>query len=86
MAVIVDNNVPTNLGVGTNQDECYVTPRDECLLFEDPLAPTFIRAEQVAAANLGVLIVAWEYFAYTFSRYTNAMSVVRGTSMVTPVF
>jgi HK97 family phage major capsid protein len=86
LEVIVDNNIATNLGAGTNEDELYVVPQAECHLWEDPNAPLFIRAEQPAAASLGVLLVAYSYFAYTFGRYSNGMGKVSGTGMVTPTF
>lgn len=87
MAVIVDANVPVNLGVGTNQDEIYVVPRLECFLWEELNSPVMIRAEASAAAgSLGVLFVAYEFFGYTFARYTNGMAKVAGTGLVTPVF
>lgn len=86
LEVVVDNNIATNLGTGTNEDELYVVPASECHLWEDPNAPMFIRAEQPAAATLGVLLVAYSYFAYTFGRYTNGMQKVSGTGMVTPTF
>lgn len=86
LEVIVDNNIATNLGAGTNEDELYVVPSSECHLWEDPNAPLFIRAEQPAAASLGVLLVAYSYFAYTFQRYTNGMAKVSGTGNVTPTF
>ncbi|MEJ8668409.1 hypothetical protein WKI71_07100 [Streptomyces sp. MS1.AVA.1] len=85
--VVVDNNIATNLGAGTNEDEIYVVPRNECHLWEDPNAPMFIRAEQPQAASLGVLLVAYAYFGYTFQRYASgAMAKVAGTGLVTPVF
>lgn len=86
LEVIVDNNIATNLGAGTNEDEIYVVPSSECHLWEDPNAPMFIRAEQPAAASLGVLMVAYSYFAYTFGRYANGMQKVSGTGLVTPTF
>jgi hypothetical protein len=86
LEVIVDNNITTASGAGTNEDEVYVVPQSECHLWEDPAAPMFIRAEQPAAASLGVLLVAYAYFAYTFGRYANGMQKVAGTGLVTPVF
>ncbi|MCX4904598.1 hypothetical protein [Streptomyces sp. NBC_00878] len=84
--VVIDNNIATNLGGGT-EDEIYVVPRNECHLWEDPAAPMFIRAEQPAAASLGVLLVAYAYFGYTFQRYpSGAMAKVGGTGLVTPTF
>lgn len=84
-AVIVDNNVPTNLGAGTNEDEIYTVDRNECHLWEDPQAPLFIRAEQTPAASLGVLLVVYGFFAFTHSRYAHARKV-SGTGLITPVF
>lgn len=86
LVVIVDNNIVTNLGAGTNEDEIYVVPKAECLLWRDPNAPLFIRAEQPQAKKLGVDLVAYEYFAYTFSRYTNGTGKIGGTGLVTPTF
>lgn len=86
LEVIVDNNIATNGGSGTDQDELYVVPSSECHLWEDDNAPLFIRAEQAKAASLGVLLVAYSYFAYTFGRYTNGMQKVSGTGMATPTF
>ena len=84
--VVVDNNIPTNLGVGTNEDELYVIPAMEAHFWEDPAAPVFIRADQPNVTSMGVIMVVWEYFAYTFQRYSNAFSKVSSTGMVTPVF
>jgi hypothetical protein len=86
MVAVVDNNIATNTGAGTNQDEAYVIATDECHLWEDPAAPVFLRCEQPAAANLGILLVLYGYFAYSMRRYANAMSAIRGTGMVTPSF
>ncbi|GAA5048213.1 hypothetical protein HNP84_000222 [Thermocatellispora tengchongensis] len=83
--VIVDNNIATNLGAGTNEDEIYLVDRMECHLWEDSSAPLFIRAEQPAAASLGVLLVVYGYFAYTHARYAQARKV-SGTGLVTPTF
>jgi hypothetical protein len=83
--VVVDNNVGTLLGAGT-EDEIYVTASAECHLWEDANAPMYIRAEQPAAANLGVLLVVYGYFAYTFGRYANSVQKVNGTGMIAPTF
>ncbi|WP_329597766.1 hypothetical protein OIE43_18845 [Streptomyces pseudovenezuelae] len=83
--VIVDNNIATNLGAGTNEDEVYLVDRQECHLWEDPDAPMYIRAEQAKAASLGVLLVVYGYFAYTFTRYPHSRKIA-GTGLVTPAF
>ncbi len=86
LQVVVDNNIASNLGAGTNEDEVYVVPATECHLWEDSSAPMLIRAEQTAAASLGVLIVVYGYMAYTFERYANGMQKVSGTGLTTPSF
>jgi hypothetical protein len=82
--VYADNNIPTNLGVGTNQDPVIMLASEEAHLWEDSNAPVFIRAEQPNAPNLGVLLVAFEYFAYTFGRYSNNPGIVNGAGLVAP--
>lgn len=84
--VIVDNNIATNLGVGTNEDEIYIVNAAELHLWEDASAPMFIRAEQPSAASLGVLLVVYGYAAYSFRRYTNGHQKIAGTGLVTPTF
>ncbi len=86
MGVVTDNNVPTNKGAGTNEDEVYVVSSQECHLWEDPNAPVFIRAEQPNAGSLGIQLVLYGYFAYTFGRYANAVQSIAGTGLVTPTF
>jgi hypothetical protein len=46
----------------------------------------YIRAEQPAAASLGVLLVVYGYFAYTLRRYTNGQQKVNGTGLIAPTF
>lgn len=82
--VIVDNNVGTAFGAGT-EDEIYVCSLRESHLWEDPNAPMLIRAEQTAAASLGVLFVVYGYFAYTHARYTQARKIA-GTGLIAPTF
>ena len=85
MLIVVDNNVTTT--ATSNQDEIYVVPQAECHLWEDGGAPVFIRAEQPNAAALGVLLVVYGYFAYTFERYpSGAMQKIVGTGTTTPAF
>lgn len=83
--VIVDNNIPTNLGAGTNQDEIYFVSQSEAHLWEDPNAPMLIRAEQTQSKNLLVDFVVYGYFAYTFTRRAHAQKIA-GTGLVTPTF
>lgn len=83
--VIVDNNIATNLGAGTNEDEIYLADRQECHLWEDPSAPMYIRAEQPKAASLDVVLVVYGYFAFTVQRQPHARKIT-GTGLATPAF
>lgn len=83
--VVVDNNIATNLGAGTNEDEIYFGARSEMHLWEDPSAPMLIRTEATKAASLGVLLVVYGYFAYTYVRRAHAQKI-SGTGLVTPTF
>jgi hypothetical protein len=83
--VVVDNNISTALGAGT-EDEIYVLAPAEVHLWEDPQAPLLIRAEQAKAATLEVLLVIYGYFAYSVRRYTNGHQKVNGTGLIAPTF
>lgn len=83
--VVVDNNIATNLGAGTNEDEIYFASPSECHLWEDPSAPMLIRAEQTKAANLQILLVVYGYFAYTHARRPHAQKIA-GTGLTAPTF
>ncbi len=83
--VIVDNNIATNLGAGTNEDEIYFVSPSECHLWEDPSAPLLIRAEQTKAANLQILLVVYGYFAYTHARRPHVQKIA-GTGLTAPTF
>lgn len=91
LRVCVDANV-TTLASGTaltggTQDHIYVVPSQEMHLWEDSNAPFFIRAEQPAAANLGVVLVLYGYFAYCFRRFPSGATVkINGTGLAAPVF
>lgn len=84
--VIVDNNIATNLGAGTNEDEIYFLSRNESFLWEDPSAPMFIRTETgPSVKSLGVDVVLYGYAAYTFARRTHAQKI-SDTGLITPTW
>lgn len=83
--VIVDNNIATNLGAGTNEDEIYFVAQSEAHLWEDSAAPRLIRAEQSQAKKLAVDIVLYSYYAFTFLRRPHAQKI-NGTGLITPAF
>jgi HK97 family phage major capsid protein len=84
LRVCVDANIVSNLGVGTNQDQIYVLASSDLHLWEAPGSPVYIRAEQPLANQLSILLVAYEYFACLTSRYSNGVSAISGTGLVSP--
>jgi hypothetical protein len=89
LMVVSDANIPNNLGASSNQDEIFIVAADECHLWEPgefPSQPVFIRAEQAKAAELGVLLVLYSYFAYSFRRYSGASAAVSGAALTPPAF
>lgn len=91
--VVTDNNLPNNLGAGTNEDVVAVVARQEAHLWEDPNAPIFIRAEQTQAKKLGIDLVLYGYFAACFDRVVDAQGSpkavhqkITGTGLVAPTF
>jgi hypothetical protein len=88
LRVVVDNNLPTNLGAGTNQDPILVCASQELHVWQDPNAPVLIRAGQPNAASLGVLLVAYSYWAASpgtgLGRYVNNPGIINGTGTIAP--
>ena len=84
--VVLDANVPTNLGTGTNEDIILGVSADELHLWEDASAPLLVRAEQTSAASLGVLLVVFGFSAFTAGRVPGAHGIVSGTGCQTPTF
>ena len=84
--VVVDNNIATNYGGGTNEDEIYFVSLPECHLWEDPNAPMLIRTETgPSVKSLGIDIVVYGYFAYTHARQAHTQKI-GGTGLVSPAW
>ena len=89
LGVVTDANVQTaalaGAQTGGTQDIVYVVSDSECVLLESPQREVFIRAEAPAASQLGIMLVCYEYFAATFSRYgATAVQRINGTGTVPP--
>ncbi|HEY6597558.1 MAG TPA: hypothetical protein VI011_26180 [Asanoa sp.] len=80
LTVVVDNNIHTNLGAGTNDDTILMLASQEVHLWEERDAPVSIRVVQAAAGSLGVLLVVHGCFAYTPGRYASNPGKITGTA------
>jgi HK97 family phage major capsid protein len=85
LPVVVDGNMLTNLGAGT-EDVIIGVTNDELHLWHDDGGPLFIRAEQTGAGNLSVKFVVYSYSAFTAGRYPGAHGTISGTGLIAPVF
>ncbi len=87
LPVLVDANVPTNLGAGTNEDRIIVLRRSDPVLWEEGDGmPRELRFEETGAGGLTVKLVVYGYSAFTAERYAAAVSVISGTGLVAPSF
>jgi HK97 family phage major capsid protein len=84
--VILDANIPANLGAGTNEDVLLGVTADELHLWEDPGAPMFIRSDEAASNNLTVRFVGFGYSAFAAGRYPAAHGTISGAGLATPTF
>lgn len=87
--VLMDANVQTQClaaaQTGGTQDVMYVVSAPNCVLFEASNREVHIRAEAPAANQLGVLLVVYEYFAYTFQQFpSGAAYKINGVATVPP--
>lgn len=84
--VVVDANVPTNLGAGTNEDRIIVCYSPDLCLWEQTGSPMQLRFEQTLGGQLTIKMVAFGYSAFTAGKYPSGVSVISGTGLVTPSF
>lgn len=83
--VLVDDNLPVNLGGGTNQDDIIGLRASDLLLWEENDGmPMELLFEQTKGSNLTVTIVVYGYSGFTAERYGQAVSIISGTGLVAP--
>lgn len=83
--VVLDGNIPTTVGAGT-EDVILGVTSTELHLWEDPSAPLMIRAEEPGAGSLQVKFVVYGYSAFTAGRYPGAHGAITGTGLAAPTF
>ncbi len=84
LPVIIDANIPTNLGGTTNQDEILVYRGDDIYLWEsEPRLRVF---EDVLSGTLQVRFQVYGYMALIAGRLPKAISLITGSGLVSPSF
>lgn len=85
MSVVVDPNIPTTLGAGTNEDLIIVYDSTQLYLFEEG-APRTRVFEDVGSQTMTVRLSCYGFFAFMGNRYPAAVSLITGTGLATPTF
>jgi hypothetical protein len=80
--VIVDANIPTNMGAGTNQAPILAAKMSDVWLYESTVR--FRSYPAVLSGILGLRLQAYEYFTVIPNRYAVAVSVINGTGNIVP--
>lgn len=84
LPVYVDPNIPSNLGVGTNQDEVFVLRRDDLWLWETAMQSASFDATY--ANQNSILFRVLGYAAFIPDRFAASVQVISGTGLVQPIF
>jgi HK97 family phage major capsid protein len=79
--VVVDANVPVNLGAGTNEDRVIVLRTPE-IYFAAGNEPRALKFEATTAGSLSVKAVVYGYAAFSAERRPGAVSVMSGTGLI----
>jgi HK97 family phage major capsid protein len=85
LRVIVDPNLPTNIGAGTNEDVVLVYDSSQIFLWEEG-APRTRVFEDIGSGTLTVRLRVHGYVALMANRLPTAISVISGTGLVAPTF
>lgn len=84
LPVVVDANIPTTSGAGTNQDAIYVVHAPDMVLMEGELRTRVLDAP--LSGTLEVRLQVFGYSAFASERYAKAIASITGTGLVTPSF
>lgn len=84
LPVVLDPNMPINLGAGTNEDRIIATLTTDLILFEGGIRTRAL--PEVLSGTLTVRFQLYAYVAWTAERYPTGTSIAAGTGLVTPTF
>jgi HK97 family phage major capsid protein len=84
LKVVLDANIGTTYGAGTNEDEIYVVASNDLILQEGPLMSRVF--EDVGSGSGLVRYQVFAHSAFLSKRYPKAISIISGTGLVSPSF
>ena len=80
--IVVDANVPTNAGAGTNQDRIIIGRFKDAYVYEGALRTRAL--VEILSGTLQVRLQAFNYVATIPHRYPTAFSLLDGTGLIFP--
>jgi len=87
LPVLVDPNVPTNLGVGVNEDRVIVTRAEDLWLMEDDASYPVLKVfEETLSGTMSIRIQLYGYAAFSAERYNASIATIEGTGVASPTF
>jgi HK97 family phage major capsid protein len=84
LPVVTDPNIPTNLGVGTNEDVILVMRASDLLLWESGIRTRVL--PEVGSGTLTTRLQVYGYLAFSAARYPKSVVEIGGTGLVAPTF
>lgn len=85
LPVVVDANIPTNLGAGTNEDTIIVCRTSDILVWEAPTMQ-FVMEQAIATAPGQIRVAVGRFALIAAGRYPGGISVITGTGLTPPTF
>jgi HK97 family phage major capsid protein len=84
LGAILDGNIQTTLGSGTNEDEVYLVALDELVLAEGPLQARVLT--EVLSGTLQVRIQLYSFSAFAGGRRPKTVTRISGAGLASPTF
>jgi len=84
LPVVTDPSIPTNVGVGVNEDQIIVMRASDLVLWESGIKSRVL--PDVGSGTLTVRLQVYGYVAFTAARLPKSVSVISGTGLVAPTF
>lgn len=84
LPVVVDPNLPTTLGTGTNEDVIHVLRATDLALYESSVRTRAL--QETRATTLTVLLQVYGYLAFTAERQPKSIVEIGGSALATPTF
>lgn len=84
LAVVTDPSVPTNLGVGLNEDRIFILKTDDIVLYESGVKTRVL--QETLSGTLTVRLQVYGYIAFSAGRYAQSTARIGGAGLVAPTF